>query len=552
MNLNAKTGLKRAGTPRRYARKLATGAAILFACSAPALAVTEYWDTSTAAGLQSGTGTWDSGTATTWSTDPTNGSNPLLTWTNGNDAAFQTNGTNTVTISGTVQPINITQSLAGTVTTIGGGAILLGNSTASSITLSNGGTLAINSAILLNGNASSQHRNLLQNNSGVFTINGNIGEAIAQETLRIFGNSTITLGGINTFTGGLQIRGSTAGFLNITNAAAVGTGGILFGQSGDVSSTYNFSANLASSGTISQNLIFTGGTGNVFNIVSGGPGALTLSGTMLFNSPIGLSNLRGSVGAVDLRLGGTSTAGNTFATAIVDSGSGGVTSVTKVNAGVWVLSGSNTYTGATNVTAGTLLINGSLGASSAVTVGGGAVLGGSGTIAGSVTINAGGKLSPGNSPGILSTGALSLYGQLSSEVGKAGARSGLQPLAGVDYDQVNVTGAVALSGADLTLTILTGIQTNDLYFIVANDGSDAISGIFATLNGAATDLSQGALFTLAGQQFQISYTANSASGTFGGGNDIALLAVPEPSTVMLGGLGFLALNLRVRSRRRRN
>ncbi len=456
------------------------------------------------------------------------GKQPLVTWTDGNDASFQTGGVNTVTISGTVNPVNLNQSLANTSTTLNGGTITLGNTTGSAINLSNGGTLTINSAIQLNGNASSQHRNLIQNNSGTLTINGNIGEAIAQETLRING-STVTLGGVNTFTGGLQVRGSAANnYVVVTNVAAVGSGGILFGQSGDTAFTYNFAANLATSGTISQSLIFTGGTGNVTTIASNGAGALTLNGTMLFNSPLGASGLRGSTGAVDLRLRGTSTALNTLATAITDSGSGGVTSLTKADAGTWVLSGTNTYTGATAVSAGTLVINGSLSSSSAVTVANGATVGGSGTIGGTLTVISGGKVAPGNSAGILSTGSFSLAGGLYSELGKSPVRSGQQPVAGTDYDQINVTGSVTLSGADLNLTLLTGIQEQDLYFIVANDGSDAVSGIFASLNGAATTLSQGAVFTSGGQMFSISYTADSVNKTFLGGNDIALMAIRNP------------------------
>ncbi len=114
--------------------------------------------------------------------------------------------------------------------------------------------------------------------------------------------------------------------------------------------------------------------------------------------PAWCQRLRGSTGAVDLRLRGTSTALNTLATAITDSGSGGVTALTKADTGTWVLSGANTYTGATTVSAGTLVINGSLSSSSAVTVASGATVGGSGTIGGTLTVISGGKVAPGNSP----------------------------------------------------------------------------------------------------------------------------------------------------------
>jgi autotransporter-associated beta strand protein len=359
----------------------------------------------------------------------------------------------------------------------------------------------------------------------------------------------VTLGGSNTFSGGIQIQnGSTLG---ITNTAAFGTGSaMLFSASGGTNQTGVLNMRLSSSGTVSKNIILTGGSGNSATINSQGAGAATFNGSMLFNTQMGSSGLFGSTGNITLKLGGTSTADNTYAGQIINSGGGGITSLTKQDAGKWILTGANTYTGATTVSAGTLLINGSLASGSAVTVSSGAVLGGSGTIGGSVTVNSGGIVAAGNSPGILSTGDFSLAGTLSSEVGKAPARSGFQPLAGTDYDQVNVTGSVTLTGSDLTLSILTGIEAGDIYYIIANDNSDAVTGIFATLGGVVTDLSQGALFSVGGQSFQISYTGNSGGGTFTGGNDVALMAVPEPSVMALFAIGTGFLLYRSRPRRR--
>ena len=54
------------------------------------------------------------------------------------------------------------------------------------------------------------------------------------------------------------------------------------------------------------------------------------------------------------------------------------------------------------------------------------------------------------------------------------------------------------------------------------------------------------------QDFNISYTADSTGNAFSGGNDIALQAVPEPSTwaMMLGGLGMLGFYQRSRRSRK--
>ncbi len=54
-----------------------------------------------------------------------------------------------------------------------------------------------------------------------------------------------------------------------------------------------------------------------------------------------------------------------------------------------------------------------------------------------------------------------------------------------------------------------------------------------------------------GQEFAISYEANFSTGAFTGGNDVAIMAIPEPNSMsMLAGSLGLALGLQ-RFRRRR-
>jgi hypothetical protein len=153
---------------------------------------------------------------------------------------------------------------------------------------------------------------------------------------------------------------------------------------------------------------------------------------------------------------------------------------------------------------------------------------------GALTVQAGGTVAPGNSPGILSTGNYNQAGTLSLELNGT--------LAGAEYDQVNVIGTVNLSGL-LTATVGYTPVNDQLLFILNNDGSDAITGTFSGLADLDT-------IDLGGYQWRISYTANYAgsnTGTFTGGNDIALMAIPEPSALVFLGLSTFCIV----SRRRR-
>ena len=70
--------------------------------------------------------------------------------------------------------------------------------------------------------------------------------------------------------------------------------------------------------------------------------------------------------------------------------------------------------------------------------------------------------------------------------------------------------------------------------------ADALPDTFATVNGASYDPSN---IVIAGQQFELEYGANfSGAGSDNVANDVALVAVPEPSaTALLSGIGVLLL-----------
>jgi autotransporter-associated beta strand protein len=224
----------------------------------------------------------------------------------------------------------------------------------------------------------------------------------------------------------------------------------------------------------------------------------------------------------------------------------------------------NTFSGTISVNAEqSLIVTGNLVAASHVQVDG--RLGGNGTV-GNVAVNAFATLAPGlaantavgivqPNPVLDAIGIFSIARDLTLANGSILALDldhgfGASPAPGTDYDQLVIgtgsglvsTGAVTLDGGELVLTIgFSGVLPTDRFFILTNDGTDAITGTF---NG----LPDKSLLTLNGQGFQISYNADVTSGSFTGGNDVALFAIPEPGTV---GLLLVGTTLLIRRRQRR-
>jgi fibronectin-binding autotransporter adhesin len=320
------------------------------------------------------------------------------------------------------------------------------------------------------------------------------------------GTNALTLSGSNSYTGTTTIANGTVSASNIVvNAGASQLGNATSAVTLGAASTQGVLSYTGNSATFTRGFTIGGAGGGRLNVTTAGQtlqvntGAVTGSG--LFT------------------VGG---AGNTTINSNLTHSGG----LTKTDAGTLTLTGANnTYSGATTVSAGTLVINGNI--TSNVTVSSGATIGGSGTV-GALTINAGGTVAPGNSPGTLNTGNYNQVGTLVAEI------TGLA--AGTEHDQINVTGTVNLSGAlDLQFSASQDYVFNSMIFLILNDEDDAVTGAF-------TGLAQGATAaTFGGFDWVISYTANSTDTTFTGGNDVALMAIPEPSAALLGGLGVLGL-----------
>jgi len=298
------------------------------------------------------------------------------------------------------------------------------------------------------------------------------------------GAGTLTLGAANSYTGLTYVNGGILSVSTNSNLGAEATGAQLNLNNATLQATGSFGLYNGTAGTNNRAVqIHNSGT---FDVT--GSNTLTVAGVISDSW--------------------TATSNSAFLKGYL----------VKSNSGTLILSGANTYAGATTVTLGTLLINGSTSSASAFSVTGG-TLGGSGTIGGAVTVNSGATLAPGNSPGILSTGDLSLSGIFSVDINGT--------TVGTNYDQVNVTGTVNLvAGNTITMSLGFAPVMGDNFFLIKNDGSDAIVGL---LNGYAQDT----IFSLASQSWKIGYTGDSVTNAFTGGNDLVLQAVPEPTTTLL-------------------
>ncbi len=264
------------------------------------------------------------------------------------------------------------------------------------------------------------------------------------------------------------------------------------------------------------------------NLVLGANNAYT-GGTRITGGvlQIGSSGTTGSLGSGAVANGGSLVfnRSNNFNVANGISGTG---TLAKRGGGTMTLLGINNYSGDTAVENGTLVVDGSA-PNSRITVSSGAALRGDGTVGALVatsgsTIGAAGD----GDTGVFSTGSIDLRSGSTLDMELNGAT------AGTGHDQLSVTGTVSLAGA-LAISLNFTPVNGDLLFLLINDGNDGISGTFQ-------GLANNSIFTLGDQEFRISYFANSGTDQMTGGNDLAVMAIPEPQTALLfGGVGMLLL-----------
>jgi autotransporter-associated beta strand protein len=240
---------------------------------------------------------------------------------------------------------------------------------------------------------------------------------------------------------------------------------------------------------------------NVSRVTIANSGLLDLSG---FSGPLLASGVHESIGSLSgsghvelgaMRLGSGENGDSTTYAGVITGVGGGLA---KFGSGTMTLSGANTYSGSTAIGEGALIVTGTQ-PSSDVQIATGAVLGGTGTV-GAIK-STGGVVSPGTSPGTLSSDGVGL---------DAGSTLRVE-LTALGSDQLNAHGVVTLLNPTLSLSAAGLLPFEGQRFVIVNnDGLDAIAGIFA-------GLPEGALVSVGARQFHITY----GGGT---GNDVALVA----------------------------
>ena len=407
-----------------------------------------------------------------------------------------TNSTYAGTITNGLGTMAFTKQGAGTLT-------LSGTSSYTGATTISGGVLAYGVS------------NALSNSTAVTVAGGGLGIGSYTDTVASF---TITSGSLF---GSGKLTAATYALGGGTVAGNLGTGSMTVTANSNLNGTADVISVSLNSGTLA---LGSAGrfTSNQVALTGSSGASIGLGGTESVGSLAGGFNV--ALGSATLSTGNDNT--STTYSGIL-SGSGGLT---KAGTGTFTLSGNNTYTGATAVNGGKLLVNGQLG-NTAVAVNASGVLGGSGTILGGVTVGSSGTLSPGNSPGVLTVGSLSLLAGSHTLMEITGTSTSL-------YDQIVSNGSGGLTyGGNLNLVMSGSYADQTTFHLFSNFTSPPTGDFAAVVLDATGDEYAGLTFTGTAGVWTSTWTTNHQRLVFSTATG-DLVVVPEPSTYAMALAGL--------------
>lgn len=436
-------------------------------------------------------------------------------------------------------------------TTISAGTLQIGNNGATG-SLSNSSPVSVSSGATL-----SFYRSNDVAYSGTVSGAGNLMQ-LGASTLTLTAAQVYT-GTTTISTGTLQIgNGGAAGSISDSSPVSVASGAVLaFNRSdaltygGTISGAGGLAKLGASTLTIGTQQSYTGATTITSGTLQIGNNGTT--GALSRSSPVGVAS---GAALAFYRSDAIAYSGTV-------SGAGGLI---KRGGSTLTLDTAHAYTGATSVSEGRLVVNGSILASSGVTVASGATLGGSGSVA---AIGGAGLVSPGNSPGIMTSPAIDLtngmdfafeFTQAGSPTWSTGTASGNDVLRLTSLATPIVGAAGAGNVFDVYFAATGQTYRGGLFTDLASSFESSVAG--ATFNYYLLDGSGSISFNnnkyspLDASQVTRS-TAQVASADFAGGAPVTngytmqFIVVPEPAAVMLAGLGVGIAGWSLARRRRR-
>lgn len=386
------------------------------------------------------------------------------------------------------------------------------------------------------------------------------------------GTGVLTLGGANTFGGGLTISGGT---VNLNTATAPGTGTLTI-NGGTIQNASGAAITLSNNNAQTWGGDFSIAVGSGTNALNFGTGAITMTGSRVITVN-GATNTATIGGAI-------SDGGNSYS---LTKGTGG--------AGVLFLTGNSTYSGGTTIGGGTISVANIGNAGASGNLGTGAINLGSGTTSGATlaytgageTTNKQFNLSGTTGGGIIDTTGAAGGLVITSNIGATGAGTKTLTLRGnasgnaingniVDNSATNLTrlsigsgswtiggaantfsGGTTITGGTVTVTNNGGLGTGNVSLTagtlilgtggvgqqyISNTATFSIvNGVVVNLNYSGTDVVN-ALVVDNNSVAPGIYSAATTNpdGIFTGTGTITVLTqIPEPATYMLMGFGVL-------------